>query len=425
VIARPERLDFRRYRPKPGHPDWDACHDEACELAAEIAPLITTDADLTVRDRLRDARRKTRSLVQTAGNLMINRRRYRRGDHALRPLYVIWTMLNDCNFRCTYCDNHQGEQYFDIPDPERLDTEQGKRLLDVMITGTPAIYWCGGEPTMRADLPELLDHAWNAGYFPNMINTNGSLLHNRLQKPGWKNFLWQMDIVIVSLDGLQLDRLNELWGVNKARQVVVNILMLRELSRQIGFKLSVNTVITPENIDEARDVLALMSDLDLWFVPVPVNHKHEPNRALLDDPSYCELAELILERRRQGQKIIGSPTLLRRLLHAEPYECLTALKPHVWSNGEICWPCRASINVPPVNIDLLEHDSFDAAYAAGRRRINPDRFHGPASNQCGGSCAWMQNYTTARYGDALRDPLGSGIVPEIFDFAFSGRSGRR
>jgi len=283
-------------------------------------------------------------------------------------------MLNACNFRCTYCDNHQGEHYFDRPDPERLDTQQGKRLLERMITGTPAIYWCGGEPTLRNDLPELLDHAWHLGFFPNMINTNGSLLHQRLLKPAWQGFLWQMDVVIISLDGLTLSMLNKLWGVKRPEQVMVNLLLMRELRKLVKFKLVVNTVITPETIDEARAVFDLVCDLDIWFVPVPVNYRHEPNRELLNHPRYRQLADLILARKKEGHKIIGSAELLRRLLFCEPYHCVTALKPHVWSNGEICWPCRASSNVAPVNINLLDYNSFDDAYEAGGRHINPNFF---------------------------------------------------
>jgi len=416
-------MDLKYYKPKPGHPDLEACLRRARELSESILPGILKDADLTPGDRWRDRVRRARALRRTAENYLVNRARYRRGDHALRPLYVIWTMLNACNFRCTYCDNHQGEHYYDVPDPDRLDTEQGKRLLEVMITGTPAIYWCGGEPTLRDDLPELLDHAWTLGYFPNMINTNGSLLHRRLQSPAWRRFLWQMDMVIVSLDGLDTERLNALWGVKKAEQVLVNVLLLRELRKHVQFKLAVNTVITRDTLDEASAVLDLACDLDVWFVPVPVNHKHEPDRALLEDPGYRELADRILRRKKEGRRIIGSPSLLRRLLACEPYECLTALKPHVWSNGEICWPCRAASNVKPVPIRLLDYPSFDAAYEAGRRLVNPNFFHGAARNQCGGDCAWMQNYTTARYLDGIKHPLGSGFLGELYEFALSRKNG--
>ena len=414
-------MDFKFYRPRPGHPDFDSCFEEAQGLAERIRPLIRKDAEITPAERLRDAARKARSLKKLAENFRVNRSRVRKGDHALRPLYVIWSMLNTCNFRCTYCDNHQGKAYYNVPDPDVLDTAQGKRLLEVMATGSLALYWCGGEPTLRQDLPELLDHAWDLGFFPNMINTNGSLFHKKLFLPEWRDFLWKMDTVVVSLDGLHLEKLQALWGNPRPRQVMVNLLLLRELSRVTTFKLAVNTVVTPGSIDEAEAVLDLACDLGIWFVPVPVNVGHQPNRELLGNPEYVALAEKILERKRQGHRILGSPRLLKQLLHAEPYRCLTALKPHVWSNGSICWPCRASVNVQPENLSLLDYQTFDEAYAAGRRLINPDFFHGPARNQCGGECAWMQNYTTARYMDGISRPLQSGIVGEIFEFALRNR----
>ncbi len=413
---------FKFYKPEKGHPDFDDCLQEASELAQKITPLIKTDDEITIPEKARDLYRKTSSLKKFAENFIINRKRFAEGNHALRPLYVIWTMLNACNFRCSYCDNHQGEHYFDVADPNRLNTAQGMRLLDVMITGTPAIYWCGGEPTMRKDLPELLDYAWKLGYFPNMINTNASILHKRLQSPQWENFLWQMDIVIVSLDGLNLNRLDELWGVKQARQVFVNLLMLTILRTRVKFKLMVNTVITPETINEARQVLDLACDLDIWFVPVPVNYKHQPNHQLIDNPDYQKLAKVILERKEAGYKIVGSKNLLSNLLFAKPYKCFTALKAHVWSDGKICWPCRASQNTDPVDIDLLDYESFDQAYQAARKIINPDFFHGPDQLQCGGQCAWMQNYTTARYLEGITHPVSSGIIPELFEFAINTKN---
>jgi MoaA/NifB/PqqE/SkfB family radical SAM enzyme len=419
-----EGLLFHYYRPQAGHPDIRECLKEARNLAERIRPRIVKDHELSFRERFRNLKQKGKALSKVAANYLINRKRFGSGCHNLRPLYVIWTMCNNCNFRCTYCDNHQGEHYFDVRDPDRLDTAKSKQLLEVMRTGTPALYWCGGEPTLRNDLPELLDYAWNLGYFPNMINTNGSLLHRRLEEPGWEEFLHQMDIIIVSLDALDLEALKTIWGVDNARQVIVNILLLRELNRDVAFKLAVNTVITPDTLDEARSVFDLVCDLDIWFVPVPVNFKHRPDNAMLEDPEYREFAELILARKREGYKIIGSETLLRRLLYAEPHSCVTTLKPHVWSNGSICWPCRASINVPPVNINLLEYASFDEAYAAAGKKINPDHFHGNGERQCGGDCAWMQNYTTSRYLEGLMHPVQSGFVKELVEFAFTGVTGK-
>ena len=80
--------------------------------------------------------------------------------------------------------------------------------------------------------------------------------------------------------------------------------------------------------------------------------------------------------------------------------------------------------MPPVDVNLLDYDTFDQAYAAAGKQINPDNFHGNGEMQCGGDCAWMQNYTTSRYLEGLRHPVKSGFTKELVEFAFTGVTGK-
>ena len=417
---------FQHYSRKEDHPDWEALRAEARRLADVILPEIHKDSDDTVRDKAGDAWRAVRSIGTACRAYGINRSRWRHGNHALRPLYFIWTLLYPCNFRCTYCDDHRGHHYYELENAP-LDLERRKRVLEVMRTGTSAVYFCGGEPTLVKDLPELTDTAWRLGYKPLMINTNGSLFHQLLAKPAWRRWLRQMDIVIVSLDGLSVPRLEQLWGVDreKVQQVFINLLLLRELSKHVRFKLCVNTVIGPDTIDMAADVLDFVNDLgDVWFVPVPV-HYHGAGtegfsfeRDMVQRDDYRELADRILARKRAGHRLIGSERILRMLLEVAPYTCLPTLRPHVDPDGRIAWPCRGPKHGAPAYVNLLAHDSVDECWAAAQAAKSANHFHGPGPEQCGDNCAWMQNYTTARYHEFLTDPLHAGLVSEIREFAF-------
>ena len=411
-----KKIKFNYYQAVEGHPDMDECQSEAQLLAEEIKPIILKDSDLTLKQRISSINRKSKGFKSLAENFVINRKRYKSGNHALKPPYTVWTMLNPCNFRCSYCDNHEGVSYYNLKDKSRLDTEKGKQLLKIMRTGGPGIYWCGGEPTIRKDLPELLDYACNLGYYPNIINTNGSLLHTKLKEDSWKKFLWQMDVVIISLDGLNKNMLNNLWGVDKAKQVITNILLMKELQKVVKFKIILNTVILPETIEEAKAVLDFSNDLGVWFVPVPVNFKEKADQNLLENKKYIELANLILTRKKEGHKIIGSEQFLDMLLFNKPYQCINTLKTHVWSDGTLTWPCRSSVNVEPVKLNVMEYNTMDEVFDAGRKLVNPDNFHGPAKNQCGANCSWAQNYVTARYAFGLLHPFRSGIFKEMYDF---------
>jgi len=426
-MLEPKPLSFRRYRPREGHPNWQDLHEQAVILAREIEPLIHLDRHDTFQDRAADRLRQLRSLATGAQNYRINRRRWRRGVHALRPLYFIWTMLYRCNFRCTYCDDHRGNHYYNLKD-EHLDFADRARVLRTMRTGTSAVYFCGGEPTLVKELPVFTDMAFSLGYQPLMINTNAFVLHEALKRPDWHKWLRQIDIVIVSLDGLSVPGLKELWGVPRVEQVLINLLMLRELRPVVDFKLAVNAVVGPETIAEAASVLDFVTDLgDVWFAPVPVNyHGKDKNdfafeRDMIRRSDYQELAASIMARKREGSLILGSERLIDMLLQARPYTCLPTLRPHVDPDGRISWPCRGPKHVDPVSVNILDYENLDQCWLAADKLMSAISFHGPGPNQCGDNCAWAQNYTTARYHDFLTDPLHSGIVGEVREFAFKSQ----
>ncbi|MBS1150476.1 MAG: radical additional 4Fe4S-binding domain protein [Myxococcaceae bacterium] len=403
---------FRRYQPRAGHPDWPRLDAEARALAAELLPRLE-------RPEPRGAalRRRLASYRTAAGNFVENRRRTRAGREDLVPLYFIWTMLRACNFRCTYCDDHQGRKYPDLPAKGALDTARGKRLLEVMRTRAPSVYFAGGEPTARQDLPALTRAARDLKYFPILINTNGSLVARQLARPEWRTWLADTDVVIVSLDGLDLARLGRLWVTDAPQTVLRNLLLLRELSAPMRFKLMVNCVVEPGQIAEAQAVLDLANDLGIWFAPVPMNVGPRIAGGLRDDPAYEAFCRNVIARKREGHRIVGSERLTTRLLGSAPLDCRNTLKPHVDFDGRLAWPCKATVNVSPEYVDVLEFDDVDALYAHACSRVEPTRFHGPASNQCGADCNWAQNYTTDAYAHGLRKPWT--LVREVLDLVRS------
>jgi MoaA/NifB/PqqE/SkfB family radical SAM enzyme len=402
-------LPFHHYRPRPGHPDWQRLFDEARATAQAIEPHLERPETRTAAYR-----RRARAHATTLRNYVDNRRLARAGREDLYPLYFIWTLLRDCNFRCTYCDDHQGHKYPDLPKAGTLDTSQGRALLRVMRTRTPAVYFAGGEPTMRRDLPVLTRAARDLDYYPILINTNGSAVDRHLRKPAWRTWLADTDIVIVSLDGLHLETLGHMWAYRRPEDVVRNLLLLRELAGPMHVKLMVNTVIQPGQVEHAADVLDLANDLGIGFCPVPVNVGPRVEGTLHADPAYRALVARILERKRAGHDITGSLRLNERLLGSAPLDCRNTLKPHIDHDGALLWPCKASVHVTPERVRVLDFDDVDGLYAHAARLVSPTRFHGPAKNQCGANCNWAQNYTTDAYAHGLRHPLS--LVREAVQF---------
>ena len=92
------------------------------------------------------------------------------------------SVTDRCNFRCTYCMPAEGLRW--LPKSEILTFEELTRVLAVFVgLGVGSIKVTGGEPTVRADLPELIRMFREVG--PELdisITTNGVLL-DRLAAP--------------------------------------------------------------------------------------------------------------------------------------------------------------------------------------------------------------------------------------------------
>ncbi len=410
---RPDPLpEFNLYEPKPGHPDWPRLAAEARALADRLRPTLEKP-----QPKMMTLKRRLKSVQSAAENWFINRKLSKQGREDLRPFMLLWTTLRTCNFTCTYCDDHRGNKYPELPNKGVLNTEDGIELMRIMRTRASAVYFAGGEPTVRKDLPTMARAARDMNYHPIIVNTNGSILHKLLEKDAWRTWLADMDQIIVSLDSLDLDSLKSMWVYKKPHDVIRNLLMLRELSEEMNFKLMVNVVIQPDTIEAAGDVIDFVNDLGIWLTVVPMNTGPTIDSAMVDNPAYRALAEKILERKRAGYNIIGSTRFNRRLLFSEKLTCRNTLKPHVDFDGRLVWPCKATVNVEPEYINVLDFEHVDGLYDYASSKISPHNFHGPASNQCGANCNWAQNYSTDAYAHGLVKP--TSLVKEMFDFAFS------
>src|SRR3954464_13652312 len=111
------------------------------------------------------------------------------------------SVTDRCNFRCTYCMPEEGMQW--LPRSEVLTFEEIERLAALMVGryGVESIRLTGGEPTVRARLPLLVEKLAALGSDVAMT-TNGAtlrLLAGDLRDAGLRR-------VNISLDTLDRDR---------------------------------------------------------------------------------------------------------------------------------------------------------------------------------------------------------------------------
>jgi cyclic pyranopterin phosphate synthase len=157
------------------------------------------------------------------------------------------SVTDRCNFRCTYCMPEEGMTW--LPRSEVLTFEEIERLARVMIEhhGVDSIRLTGGEPTVRARLPLLVERLAALGIDVAMT-TNGAtlrLLAGELRRAGLRR-------INISLDTLQRDRFLAMTRRDELARVLDGI----DAALEVGFTpVKINTVVQRGvNDDEIVDL---------------------------------------------------------------------------------------------------------------------------------------------------------------------------
>jgi 12,18-didecarboxysiroheme deacetylase len=160
---------------------------------------------------------------------------------------VVWNMTRQCNLKCRHC-YAQAQR---TKTSDELTTAEGKALIDDLSRfGAPVILFSGGEPIMRADLPELAEYAVSRGLRA-VISTNGTLitreLAGTLKKIG-------LSYVGISLDGLEAvnDRFRGVPGAFD--QALAGIRNCREAGIKVGLRFTINRM----NADQVSPIFDLL-----------------------------------------------------------------------------------------------------------------------------------------------------------------------
>jgi len=200
------------------------------------------------------------------------------------PDFITILITERCNFFCKRCSSASPRwtKEFLKSGQRELTTEEIKKLLDEVAYFKPSIYFCGGEPTLRKDLWELLKYAKEKKMITGFV-TNGSLMNDAAIK---KLFESKVDFVSFSLDGLPSYH-NKLRGFPMAYERAVG-----SLSKIINYRkkhhlhyphLRIAAVIDHEHIENSYHVLRVGKRLGvdevsfgaLMYYPKSLKRKQE------------------------------------------------------------------------------------------------------------------------------------------------------
>ena len=206
------------------------------------------------------------------------------------------SVTDRCNFRCTYCMPEEGLNWLDRA--EVLTFEEIERVARICVErfGVDSLRLTGGEPTVRAHLPKLIEHLATLrledGRKPDIaLTTNGATLRNiatELRDAG-------LDRINVSLDSLQRERFLAM----TRRDELDNVLAGINEAVVTGFdKVKVNTVVERGTNDD--EILALATygrDLGvevrfIEFMPLDATNEWERQKVVTQNEIVALIGEV-------------------------------------------------------------------------------------------------------------------------------------
>lgn len=177
-----------------------------------------------------------------------------------------------CNLDCSFCWGPDHE----IPDG--LDTHDWKRTIDFFSKrGTKAVVFTGGEPLLRKDIGELMQHSKQRDLRVT-LSTNTLLLARRADV-----VLPYTDEIGIPMDGSTVENnIRMRLGTRRHFQTVIDSLdFLKESYPDI--EVTVRTVVSAQNIDDLQRIGQVLEErrdtFDRWkiyqFTPVSIGARHK------------------------------------------------------------------------------------------------------------------------------------------------------
>lgn len=162
-------------------------------------------------------------------------------DHFGRPLHDLRiSVIDKCNFRCTYCMPKEifGDDYMFMPESELLSFDEIVRLAESFAKlGVEKLRLTGGEPLMRKNLDQLIARLTPIpGINDIALTTNGVFLAKRAKKLKEAG----LERVNVSLDAIDDDVFKEINGKGVGSRPVLKGI---EAAEAAGLKVKVNMVV--------------------------------------------------------------------------------------------------------------------------------------------------------------------------------------
>ena len=215
-------------------------------------------------------------------------------------MIISWNTTNACNMYCDHCYRDAG-----FKAEEELNTTEAKTLLDqIAKAGFKIMIFSGGEPLMRPDIIELVEHAVSVGLRP-VFGTNGTLITEEMAHKLKKAGAMGMGI---SLDSLDIEKHNKFRKFPNAWEGAVQGM---RNCRKAGLPFQIHTTVMDWNSHELEAItdfaVAEGAVAHHFFFLVPTGRGANIEEESLRAKAYEDVLERIMKK-QQAVSIELKPT---------------------------------------------------------------------------------------------------------------------
>jgi uncharacterized radical SAM superfamily Fe-S cluster-containing enzyme len=168
--------------------------------------------------------------------------------HQRKPTLVEIEVTLRCNLRCPVCFMSAEENYADVPLEKLAEFYEAIAQTAGIETG---VQITGGEPTLRADLPEIVRMGRQRGFWGIEVNTNGVVIS---QDNGYLEKLVEAGLtgIYLQFDGVTAEPYRQIRGADLLATKLRAVKRCREVGVQVVLAM---TIVSGINSDEIGAVI--------------------------------------------------------------------------------------------------------------------------------------------------------------------------
>jgi pyrroloquinoline quinone biosynthesis protein E len=274
---------------------------------------------------------------------------------APRPYTLVAELTYRCPLRCVYCSNpvdfHRSRN--------ELSTDEWRRVFsEAAELGVMQLHLSGGEPVLRDDLVELIQHARAHDLYTNLI-TGGTILDEeklrRFREAG-------LDHIQLSIQGAARKSAETIAGVRSHRKK----LDVARLIRQVGFPLTLNVVIHRLNIAEVPELITIALELGADRLELANTQFYawaaENRRVLMPTrEQYDRAEEIARDAIAKYRGTLEIAFVQNDYLSGEPKPCMGG-----WGGSYMCinpagevMPCHAAAVIPGLRFESVRDGTLE------------------------------------------------------------------